>query len=203
MATYTVSYNANGGSGAPGAQTKTHGVALTLSAMKPTKASTTATGSKVTFNANGGTTAKGEETATDTTAYTFSSWNTAANGGGTSYASGGSYTANASATLYAQYSAETTKGAVTLPTAEECQRAGYELLGFAASASAEEAAYAPGASYTASAAVTLYAVWAALGLAFIDSGTGFEPYQVWIDNGSSWEQYAPYVDNGTSWEEMS
>ena len=203
VATYTVSYNANRGSAAPGAQTKTHGVALTLSTTKPTKASTTAAGSKVTFNANGGTTTKGSATATDTTDYTFSAWNTDANGGGTSYAPGGSYTANASATLYAQYSAETTKGAVTLPTAEECQRAGYELLGFAASASAEEAAYAPGASYTASAAVTLYAVWAALGLAFVDNGASVDAYQVFIEDGSAFGQYAPFVDYGTKWEEMS
>lgn len=33
--TYTVSYNANGGSGAPSAQTKTHGVDLTLSSTVP------------------------------------------------------------------------------------------------------------------------------------------------------------------------
>ncbi len=35
--TYTISYNANGGSGAPGAQTKTHDVALRLSAVVPTR----------------------------------------------------------------------------------------------------------------------------------------------------------------------
>ena len=34
---YQVVYNANGGSGAPGAQTKTHGVNLTLSTTKPTR----------------------------------------------------------------------------------------------------------------------------------------------------------------------
>ena len=35
--TYTVSYNANGGTGAPSAQTKTHGVDLTLSSTVPTR----------------------------------------------------------------------------------------------------------------------------------------------------------------------
>lgn len=39
--TYTVSYNANGGSGAPSAQTKKHGTALTLSTTKPTRANYT------------------------------------------------------------------------------------------------------------------------------------------------------------------
>ena len=35
--TYTISYNANGGTGEPEAQTKTHGVTLTLSDKTPTK----------------------------------------------------------------------------------------------------------------------------------------------------------------------
>ena len=35
---YTIAYNANGGSGAPNSQTKTHGTSLTLSSTKPTKA---------------------------------------------------------------------------------------------------------------------------------------------------------------------
>ena len=74
--TYTVSYNANGGSGAPASQTKTYGAPLTLSATKPTRAG-----------------------------HTFLGWNTKADGSGTSYAAGGSYTANAAATLYAQWQA--------------------------------------------------------------------------------------------------
>ena len=74
---YTVTYNANGGSGAPGNQTKTYGVALTLSSTKPTR-----------------------------TGYTFSKWNTKADGSGTSYNSGSKYTGNANLTLYAQWKEE-------------------------------------------------------------------------------------------------
>lgn len=70
--TYTVSYNANGGSGAPSSQTKTYGTALTLSSTKPTR-----------------------------TGYTFSKWNTKSDGTGTSYSAGASYTANSALTLYA------------------------------------------------------------------------------------------------------
>lgn len=70
--TYTVSYNANGGSGAPGSQTKTYGVNLTLSSTRPTR-----------------------------TGYTFSKWNTKSDGSGTSYNAGASYTVNSGATLYA------------------------------------------------------------------------------------------------------
>ena len=74
--TSTVSYNANGGSGAPGSQTKQHGVNLTLSGTKPTRAG-----------------------------YTFLGWNTNSSGTGTNYSSGGSYTANSNVTLYARWSA--------------------------------------------------------------------------------------------------
>lgn len=70
--TYTVKYNANGGSGAPGNQTKTHAVALTLSSTKPTR-----------------------------TNYNFKGWGTSASATTVAYASGASYTANASITLYA------------------------------------------------------------------------------------------------------
>ena len=69
---YIVSYNANGGSGAPSKQTKWKDQSLTLSSTIPTR-----------------------------TGYTFSKWNTKSDGSGTSYSSGGSYTANSTATLYA------------------------------------------------------------------------------------------------------
>lgn len=69
---YTVSYNANGGTGAPSSQTKWKNQALTLSSTKPTR-----------------------------TGYTFSKWNTKSDGSGTSYSSGASYTANSAVTLYA------------------------------------------------------------------------------------------------------
>lgn len=74
LKTYSVSYNMNGGTGGPSAQTKTHGTTLTLSSTKPTR-----------------------------TGYTFSSWNTKSDGSGTTYNSGGSYTANSAVTLYAQW----------------------------------------------------------------------------------------------------
>ena len=72
LASYTVSYNANGGSGAPSSQTKYYGKTLTLSSAKPTR-----------------------------TGYTFSKWNTKSDGSGTSYNAGASYTANSAVTLYA------------------------------------------------------------------------------------------------------
>lgn len=68
---YPVTYYANGGSGAPSAQTKWYGEALTLSSTKPTR-----------------------------TNYAFKGWATSA-GGGVAYASGATYTGNAALNLYA------------------------------------------------------------------------------------------------------
>lgn len=115
--TYTVSYNANGGTGAPGSQSKNYGATLTLSSTKPTRSNTTANGYTVTFNSNGGNSpSKASATATNTTSYSFKNWNTNSGGSGTSYNAGASYTANASATLYAQWNSSTSKGAITTAT---------------------------------------------------------------------------------------
>lgn len=154
---YTVSYNANGGSGAPSSQSKYYGKTLTLSSTKPVR-----------------------------TGYTFKGWATSSSGS-VAYASGASYTANASTTLYAvwqantyavKYNANGGSGApsnqtktygVTLtlsstkPTRASVNDDGvtttYTFKGWATSSSATSVSYAAGAKYTANASVTLYAVW--------------------------------------------
>ena len=70
--TYTISYNANGGSGVPDSQIKIYGQILTLSSTKPTR-----------------------------TGYTFLGWSTDSNATSATYLAGGSYTVNSAATLYA------------------------------------------------------------------------------------------------------
>lgn len=70
-ATYTVSYNANGGNNAPSSQTKTYGTTLKLSSTVPTR-----------------------------TGYTFQGWSTS-NDSTVEYRPGNNYTANSSVTLYA------------------------------------------------------------------------------------------------------
>ena len=146
---YTVSYDANGGTGAPAAQTKTHGTALTLSSTKPTR-----------------------------TGYTFLGWAASKTATSAQYQPGGSYTANAAVTLYAVWkendykvsydanggtgapAAQTKKHGMALTlSSTKPTRTGYMFLGWAASKTATSAQYQPGGSYTANAAVTLYAVW--------------------------------------------
>lgn len=196
--TYAVTYNANGGSGAPAAQTKTYGTALTLSSTKPTKAATSAGSYTVTLNANGGTCSSDSLSAARTTSYTFSKWNTNSSGTGTSYNAGASYTTNAALSLYAIYSSSTSTTSVTLPTPT---RSGYDFIGWATSNTATSGTTG---SYTPSGNVTLYAIWSAKGLVYIcDSNGGFNPYQVFIYDGSGWNQYIPYIYTECGWEMYS
>ena len=76
-AVYTISYDANGGEGAPASQTKDGGIDLTLSSTVPTREG-----------------------------YTFAGWATTPDGD-VAYADGDTYTGNADQTLYAQWSADT------------------------------------------------------------------------------------------------
>jgi hypothetical protein len=82
ISTYTISYdgNTNTSGTAPSGQTKTNGVDLTL-------------------RTNSGSLAK--------TGYSFSGWNTAADGSGITYATGGQFTTDADTTLYAKWTAVT------------------------------------------------------------------------------------------------
>ena len=156
--TYTVRYNANGGSGAPGNQTKTYGKTLTLSSTKPTKSNGSST-RYVTFDGNGGSTgaANNKIGFNVSTAYTFSKWNTAANGSGTNYNPGGSYTSNSSVTLYAQYNGSDTVASVKLPTPS---RTGYTFDGWYTAKTGGTKRGAAGDTYTPPAAgETLYAHW--------------------------------------------
>ncbi len=146
---YSVGYNANGGSGAPSAQTKTHGTNLTLSSVKPSR-----------------------------TGYTFKNWNTKADGSGTSYASGAVYSSNADVTLYAQWTVTTytvsynANGGSGAPSAQtktygkdltlstvKSTRTGYTFKNWNTKADGSGTSYASGATYKENAAVTLYAQW--------------------------------------------
>ena len=74
LKTYTIKYNANGGSGAPSNQVKEHNKNITLSTSKPIR-----------------------------TGYTFVNWNTSSAGNGTSYSAGATYSGNSDITMYAQW----------------------------------------------------------------------------------------------------
>ncbi len=145
--TYTISYNANGGTGVPSAQTKTQGKALTLSATVPTRAG-----------------------------YTFAGWATSSTGA-VAYQAGGSYTTDAAATLYAvwtpdkysvNYDANGGTGAPAAQTKTHGQaltlsdtvptRSGYTFKSWTTSPNGGQE-FQPGSSFALDEAVTLYALW--------------------------------------------
>lgn len=151
---------------------------------------------KVTFNANGGTTTK--TSANASRAMVFDGWYTAATGGTKRTSTS---TVGADETVYAHYSSGSGNySSVTMPTKAQCTRDGYSLLGFATSSTATAATYAPGASYTPTAAITFYAVWKATETVRISNGSSYDQYFIYIDNGTGWDRYAPYIDTGSAWE---
>lgn len=149
---YTITYNANGGSGAPAQQKKVIGMNVTLSGTKPTR-----------------------------TGYTFQGWAALANASSadSNYAPGKVYAADADLTLYAVWSINTYKVSYHLNggtssaipaqtktynkeltlTTEIPTRPNYGFAGWGTTANATSPAYMPGAAYTKNASVTLYAIW--------------------------------------------
>ena len=153
LASYKVTFNANGGTGAPSTQTKYYGKTLTLPSTIPTRSG-----------------------------YTFLGWGTSSDDLVATYSADGSYTSNSAITLYAlwrkiitlRYNANGGSGNIgneavnvynsttnytfkissTKPT-----RAGYTFLGWSTSASATSATYSAGGSITLSSSTMLYAVW--------------------------------------------
>lgn len=149
LASYTVSYNANGGSGAPANQTKYYGQTLTLSTAIPTR-----------------------------TGYAFKGWSTSSSATSATYSAGASYTANAAVTLYAVWQVNTyivsydanggsgapasqikTHGVKLVLSSTIPTRTNYNFKGWSESSTAASATYSAGGDYTANAAVKLYAVW--------------------------------------------
>lgn len=144
----TVSYNANGGSGAPGSQTKWYGDILTLSTTRPTRSG-----------------------------YNFLGWATSSTGS-VAYQPGGKYGDDKNVTLYAIWSADSysisynanggsgapstqtkTHGVNLTLSSTKPTRTNYNFLGWGVSPSSTTVSYSSGALYTANASITLYAIW--------------------------------------------
>lgn len=183
LASYTVSFNANGGSGAPSSQTKWYGETLTLSSTKPTRSG-----------------------------YTFAGWATSSTATSATYSAGGSYTANSAATLYAVWTASSTctiafnanggsgapssithiiNSTTTLPSTRPTKD-GCWFLGWSTSSTATSATYSAGGSYTNNsftngATITLYAVWKKVNQIFVNvpDGETLDSIYINIPSGST------------------
>ena len=149
QATYTIKYDANGGANPPPSQTKKQNVNLTLSSQKPTRSG-----------------------------YSFVGWSESPSATTPSYYSGGTYSKNASATLYAVWAkvaytvSYNANGGIGAPTAQTKvhgtnltlsasipSRDGYEFLGWSTNSGATSPSYYPGDVYNSNSSITLYAVW--------------------------------------------
>ena len=151
-ADHTLSYNANGGTGAPASETKTYSVLnptfFTVSSTRPTW-----------------------------TGHTFKGWSSTADGS-VEYSSGDSIPASADKTLYAVWQLNTyavsfnASGGIGAPSAQTKTygvdltlsdtvptRDGYTFQGGAENVAATTAQYAAGGTYTKNEPKTLYAVW--------------------------------------------
>lgn len=146
---YLITYDANGGTGAPNAQTKIHGKNLVLSSIWPTRVG-----------------------------YEFLGWGDSPSSQYPSTMPGNIYTANASKTFYAVWRANTyvvtynANGGTNAPASQTKTygvsltlssniptRANYQFLGWGTASTSTTATYQPGGQYTANASITLYAIW--------------------------------------------
>ena len=147
---YTLSYNANGGSGSMSSQTVTEGQATKLKTNSFTK-----------------------------TGYYFTGWNTKTDGSGTGYSDGAYATFYSNTTLYAQWQkyadpvitfnkndGSGTTVTQTVPYGESATlnansftRTGYSFSGWNTKADGSGTAYGDGASVSPSSNMTLYAQW--------------------------------------------
>ena len=153
LESYTVSYNANGGSGAPSNQTKYYSVSLTLSSTKPTRSGYTFMGwslneiSEDVYYEAGSTCYRNEDVALyavwkKTITLTYN-----ANGGSGAPSS-------QSATVYNATTNYKFTISGTKPT-----RTGHTFLGWSKSSSATSSSYSPSGTITLSESDILYAVW--------------------------------------------
>lgn len=145
---YTITYNANGGSNAPGKQTKVYDANSVLSSGKPTKSG-----------------------------YIFEGWATTSDGT-VAYQPGDTYSSNANVTLYAIWKQSTftitydANGGIGAPDNQiktygtdltlsdvKPTKTDYKFVGWGTAAFDTTAKYQPGGTYTSNANIVLYAIW--------------------------------------------
>ena len=181
--TYTISYNANGGSNAPSAQKKYYDMTLTLSDDQPTRAG-----------------------------WNFGGWGITNNDREKTYSPEQDYKENKSITLYAiwhkniklTFDPNGGKGGNLLPTygtiynSEDSYtfnishvqptRDNYSFIGWSKSSSAKTADYFPDGSITLSKDTVLYAVWEPLNVAYIKQDGKYQLCHTYIKTDGTWRQ---------------
>lgn len=198
--TYTVSFNANGGEGAPDAVTKTYGVTLALPTTVPTR-----------------------------TGYSFLGWSADSSATTATYQPGGSYTANAAAVLYAVWrvlsftlSATISDRGITANILRTASPIGGAASGLLANGDtiyygdAVKVSWALSGGYQAETfqingedvslltEKTITVTERPIVILVVELGAmvyiSNDMYQVFINDGTGWSQYQAFIGNGSSWE---
>lgn len=200
--TFTVSYDANGGSSAPANQTKNYGESLVLSSTSPAR-----------------------------TGFEFAGWATSADAVVAQYQPGGTYAVNADVTLYAVWSvisftlsSTVSPIGITVNVLRTSSPTGYGSLGLLSDGATlyygdvikvswalssgyladtltvngvDVSAYSPAEDIvTITDNLTVVMTVKTGGVVYITN----QPYQVFIWSGSAWEQYEAYIYNGATWD---
>ena len=197
---YTLSFDANGGSGAPSSETEeadSSGYAtITIPSTVPIR-----------------------------TNYTFLGWSKSSSATYASYQAGDSIDISKDTTLYAVWEQATVKvtynangagsGAVpvdsnnyavnstvtVLGNTGGLAKEGYSFAGWSTSASGS-VQYSAGDTFTITSAVTLYAVWTEKkNSLYVYDGSSWREGTVYCYNGSTWEEATPSVYTGSEWHE--
>lgn len=198
--TWTVDYDANGGSGAPASQTKTYGQTLVLASDVPTR-----------------------------TGYAFKGWATTPDASAAQYQPGGNYTANEAATLYAVWEVlsytlsitQSDRGVTTnaLRTASPIGGAPSGLLNdgdtiyygdsikfsWSVDGAYQIETFTIDSEDVSALTEKTIAVYGDVSAVFVVEMGAIvyihnEMYQAFIWNGAEWEQYEAYIYNGNSWD---
>lgn len=156
--TYTVSYDANGGTSTPSSHSVQYPGTLTLRGAI-SKANTSANGYNITYNANGGSGAPGVQTSgSRTVTWPFSKW-AAGSKTGSQYNAGATYQPSSNITMYAIWSKNESASSSWTCSSTIPKRTGHTFLGWSTSSTATSATYSAGTTYTITGGLTLYAVW--------------------------------------------
>lgn len=156
--TYTVSYDANGGTSTPGSQSVQYPGTVNL-AGAISKNNTTENGYTITYNANGGSGAPSSQTSgSRTVTWSFSKW-AAGSTSGSQYSAGASYQPTSTITMYAIWTKNVSANSSWTCSSTQPKKTGHSFLGWSESSTATSATYTAGTTYTITKGLTLYAVW--------------------------------------------
>lgn len=190
--TYTITYDANGGVGAPSSQSYQYAATGTtkLSTIEPTRTGYNFLGWSL------------SSTATIRTYYSGQDWLLSNASNYTLYAvwelKKYTITYNANGGLNAPNPQTKTYGVNIKLATSQPTRNGYKFLGWSTNSTSKTPTYLSGGTFTTNANITLYAIWEQLGIAYINVDGTFKAGKLWVNDYGTWMSGIVFVnDNGT------